>query len=236
MSSETKKMKQSTEPQNMFLRFRPLHRVLISLLIAGITYLLIRNSGLNTLQIPMVLWDTFSFSMLITSWIVILFRPPVQIRKWARREDGSKAFVFLLVLVMSFASIISVIALISSNRVRESSPILYVTLSVLSILLSWALVHTIFTFHYAHFYYEDDDDPNSSADTGGLEFPGKDKEPDYRDFAYFSFVIGMTFQVSDVQVTHRKMRRLVLTHGLLSFALNTFVVALMINLIAGLKG
>jgi uncharacterized membrane protein len=82
----------------------------------------------------------------------------------------------------------------------------------------------------------DDDDPKSSAEIGGLEFPGKDKEPDYRDFAYFSFVIGMTFQVSDVEVTHKKMRRLVLTHGLISFALNTFVVALMINLIAGLRG
>jgi len=111
---------------------------------------------------------------------------------------------------------------------------MYVSLAVLGILLSWSMVHTTFTFHYAHLYYDDDEDENSDADAGGLDFP-KDKEPDYLDFAYFSFVIGMTFQVSDVQITRRNLRRHVLIHGLISFALNTFVVALTINLIAGFK-
>jgi uncharacterized membrane protein len=83
-------------------------------------------------------------------------------------------------------------------------------------------------------YYDDaPDDQSKSAE--GLEFPEEDC-PDYLDFAYFSFVIGMTFQVSDVQITSRIIRKQVLLHGLLSFALNTFVVALTINLIAGLKG
>ncbi len=95
------------------------------------------------------------------------------------------------------------------------------------------MVHTMFTFHYAHIYY-DDDENNAAHHAGGLEFP-KEK-PDYLDFAYFSFVIGMTFQVSDVEISARLIRRVALLHGLLAFLLNTFVVALTINLIAGLRG
>jgi uncharacterized membrane protein len=102
-----------------------------------------------------------------------------------------------------------------------------------AMLFSWAIIHTTFGFHYANRYYDDaEGDPKIHA--GGLDFPNE-KNPDYLDFAYFSFVIGMTFQVSDVTITSRKIRRLALLHGLISFALNTFVVALTINLIAGLK-
>ena len=95
---------------------------------------------------------------------------------------------------------------------------------------SWVMLHTIFTLHYAHLYYSKiKDNPTVS----GLDFP-EEKKPDYIDFAYFSFIIGMTFQVSDVQINSRIIRRTALAHSLLAFALNTFVVALTINLIAGL--
>ena len=93
-------------------------------------------------------------------------------------------------------------------------------------------MHTIFTFHYAHLYYFKNMDDTTEGKP--LDFPGKTK-PDYLDFAYFSFVIGMTFQVSDIEIPSRTIRRTVLAHSLLSFALNTFVVALTINLIAGLR-
>ena len=96
-----------------------------------------------------------------------------------------------------------------------------------------ALVNTILTFHYAHLYY-DDDKTLKKQHVEVLDFPG-DKDPDYIDFAYFSFVVGMTFQVSDVQITDTVMRRLVLAHALISFLLNTFVVALTVNFIAGLS-
>lgn len=219
----------------MILRLHPLHRLLISAVTSAITYLLVRNSNMNRLQIPMVMWDIFALTLIVTSWIVILLRPTEEIRKWARKEDGSKAFVFTLVLLTSLASMVTVVLLITSKEALEASAFLYVTLALLGILLSWITVHTLFTFHYAHLFYDDDDDEKSGGDAGGLEFPEK-REPDYLDFAYFAFVIGMTFQVSDVQVTDKRMRRAVLGHGLLSFALNTFVVALTINLISGLKG
>jgi uncharacterized membrane protein len=98
---------------------------------------------------------------------------------------------------------------------------------------SWIMVHSIYTFHYAHMYYNDHK-IIPGQDAYGLEFPG-DAKPDYIDFAYFSFVIGCTFQVSDVEISSPRIRRVVLLHGLLSFALNTFVIALTINLIAGLS-
>ena len=109
---------------------------------------------------------------------------------------------------------------------------LTVPVSFCSVLFSWSLVHTIFTFHYAHLYYDAEKD-DKLQNREGLSFP-KDRSPDYIDFAYFSFVVGMTFQVSDVQVTDKRMRKLVLAHGLISFLLNTFVVALTVNFIAGL--
>jgi uncharacterized membrane protein len=102
----------------------------------------------------------------------------------------------------------------------------------MGMLVSWAIVHTIYTFHYAHLYYQKQKGDGPVKEP--LNFPDE-KKPDYLDFAYFSFVVGMTFQVSDVEISSRKVRRIVLVHGLLSFALNTFVVALTINLIAGLK-
>jgi uncharacterized membrane protein len=91
----------------------------------------------------------------------------------------------------------------------------------------------MFALHYAHRYYRDDPETPEADATGGLKFPG-DAPPHYWDFLYFSFVIGMTSQVSDVQVTSRPMRRLVLGHGILSFAFYTIVLALSINIVAGL--
>ena len=228
-------VQQTNKPgDNMILRLHPLNRVLLSLAVTLVTLAILLNVGFNRLQIILISWDVFALSMLILGWVVILLRPTDQIRKWARTEDGSKVFVFLLILITSVSSLVGVALLIVSNSTLEVSPIMYISLAVLGILLSWSMVHTTFTFHYAHLYYDDDEDDKSHNDAGGLDFPN-DKEPGYLDFAYFSFVIGMTFQVSDVQITDRKLRRHVLAHALVSFALNTFVVALTINLIAGFK-
>jgi len=126
-----------------------------------------------------------------------------------------------------------VLLVMLSSESKEAGLALYLPVAVAGILLSWAMVHCMFTLHYAHIYY-DDDETDNTRHTGGLEFPSE-KNPDYLDFAYFSFVIGMTFQVSDVEISNKKLRRLALLHGLLAFGLNTFVVALTINLVAGLR-
>ncbi len=217
---------------NIFLRMHPLQRIMLSLCISLIVFFLIRNLSLEPEFKAALLWDAFSLSFIICSWIVFFTRPVADIVKHANKEDGSKLFVFITLLVSSFASLLTVLLLIISKPSSPQEEVIMVILSVCGMMLSWVMVHTIFTFHYAHMYYfkEKDDTPGAAA----LDFPGKAK-PDYLDFAYFTFVIGMTFQVSDVEVTSPRVRRMVLAHGLLSFVLNTFVVALTINLIAGLR-
>jgi len=220
------------EHNNFFLKLKPLHRLLLSLSVAVIVYLCVCRSHLGWLLISMLLWNVFSLSYLAASWVVLLTRSIPQIRAFARKEDGSNAFVFFLIILSSLASMVMVALLILSPESAEAKT-MYLVTAISGILFSWGMVHTTFCFHYAHMYY-DDDRNNHDKHAAGLEFP-EDEHPDYLDFAYFSFVIGMTFQVSDVEISAKKIRRVALLHGLLSFLLNTFVVALTINLIAGLK-
>lgn len=105
----------------------------------------------------------------------------------------------------------------------------HVALGLAALGASWLLIHTIYAFHYAHRYYQAEKQKTVAGP--GLDFPGA-LDPDYFDFLYFSFVIGMTSQVSDVQVTSRDMRRITLVHGVLAFAFNMLVLALSINVVA----
>ncbi len=230
MDSEYSKL----QAENIFLRIHPVHRMIISLVV-GLVVFFSLPVRLNLLLRGMLFWDAFAYTLIALCWAVIAARSTEKIRAVARREDGSRAYVFLVVLLSCFASMIIVMLLIlNKSSADEGQQNIYMIAAVAGMIAAWVIVHTTFTFHYAHMYYDDDDtDPKKHAE--GLEFPSE-KKPDYIDFAYFSFVIGMTFQVSDVEISARKIRRLVLLHGLLSFGLNTFVVALTVNLIAGLKG
>ena len=129
------------------------------------------------------------------------------------------------------ASFTAVLLLILAKQDSKSFETLRLIIAISGMILSWFLIHTIFTLRYAHLFYGDDL-KNPKVHAGGLEFPD-DKKPDYFDFAYFAFVLGMTFQVSDVQITSKRLRRLAMWHGLLSFGFNTIMIALTINLIAG---
>lgn len=222
----------SDKNSNIILHLHPLQRILLSLGLALLVFFFIRNSHLDVVLIATLLWEVFAVSFIISSWIIFFKLPINEIEKRANKEDGSRLFVLVSILVSSFASMIIVLLLMIAKNKLPGHEAITVIVTVMGMMLSWVLVHTIFTFHYAHlFYFKDKDDIIVGKP---LDFPGKEK-PDYLDFAYFAFVIGMTFQVSDIQITSRAIRRTVLAHSLLSFALNTFVVALTINLIAGLK-
>ncbi|MDB5277084.1 MAG: hypothetical protein JWR61_2039 [Ferruginibacter sp.] len=218
--------------ENIFLSMRPVHRTVISLLFAAMTFLITRKSNLNAMIVGMIMWDAFALSYVILSWIVFFKSSVTHIATLAQKDDGSRIFVFIVVVIASFASMLTVLLLVISKENAGASTIIYLPVIIAGILLSWILVHTTFCFHYAHLFYNVDDVIKPTK--GGLEFP-KEQHPDYLDFAYFSFVVGMTFQVSDVEISSRIIRRVALVHGLISFLLNTFVVALTINLIAGLK-
>ncbi|MCY7421418.1 MAG: DUF1345 domain-containing protein [Chitinophagaceae bacterium] len=226
-------MPKSSTSENIFLKIHPLQRALISLIFSIATFFLLRHNNMSPLVFSVILWDVFALTYLIICWIVLFKRSPTQIRNIATKQDGSTFFVFTIILLSSFASMITVLILIVSKEISQNAQGYDLPVTIASILLSWMMVHTTFAFHYAHLYY-DDHEADASKHAQGLEFPSE-KKPDYLDFAYFAFVVGMTFQVSDVQITSGKLRRVVLFHGLLSFGLNTFVVAFTINIIAGLQ-
>lgn len=157
---------------------------------------------------------------------------PERMRRRARLLD-QRRWVILAIIVAA-----ATISLFALGFTLEKSPgetmaalVGRVLLAGSTVVASWTVTHTVFALHYAHHYYGDGPAPGAEDDRGGLAFPGENR-PDYWDFLYYSFVVGMTCQVSDVQVTSRAMRRMTLAHGVISFFFNTVILALAINLLA----
>ena len=179
-------------------------------------------------------WNAVAVVILALDWMLILTTPQYKIRKLAQQQDLSRFLVFLFVVVTSSAALFAVGFLISLKRSQSGGHfIVHLLLTLFTVIFSWTLVHTVYGLRYAHAFYGDSDEPGMNRHAGGLIFPG-DRPPDYFDFAYFSFVVGMTCQVSDVQITSRHMRRITLIHSILSFGFNTMILALLINTVSGL--
>ena len=206
------------------------HRQFIALGVALITYFFTRRFSLPVNI--MLTWLGYAFSILTISWISILSLHPKDVAKLAKLEDSSVTFIFLFIVASVFASLFAVFVLLHSiKNLPPAETTKHVLLSIGSVGVSWWLTHTVFTLRYAHLFYST---KNGKEKYGaGLDFPSE-PEPDYLDFVYFSFVIGMTFQVSDVEISSRKIRRLAWVHSILSFVFNTVIVALSINIISGL--
>lgn len=171
-----------------------------------------------------IVWVAYALTVLALMWTSILMLHPRDLPKLSRLQDSSRTLIFVFVISAAVASLVAVVALL--DRMKSSERTLNVLLAVLAVASAWTLVHTVFTLRYAHLYYGND--PNQTRRPGGLDFP-HEPEPDYLDFAYFSFVIGMTSQVSDVAIGSKRMRRTALAHGLLSFGFNAIIVALTIS-------
>ena len=183
-----------------------------------------------------VMGNYHPMTMLTLAWTVICTKDPYEARRNARLQDASSTFLFVLVISAATASLFAVGLLLRiAKQLSPTGLAAYIALAVTAVFLSWMLVHTIFTLRYAHIYFHDARKVEREDIPGDIMFPGK-HSPDYLDFAYFSFVIGMTCQVSDVQIASRNVRRLALVHGLISFAFNTAILAIFVNIIAGLVG
>ncbi len=181
-----------------------------------------------------VVWNIFAFVLLVLVWITILVTPQHRLRERAREQDLGRKAIFIFVVMAACAALFAVGFLIRVHKDDMRSHFtIHLLLALTSVVLSWSLVQTLFGLRYAHAFYGDSDEAGEDRHAGGLLFPG-DRPPDYFDFAYFAFVVGMTCQVSDVQITSRKMRRLTLSHSVLAFGFNTLILALLINTVSSL--
>ena len=201
-----------------FLRF------CISLILAIIAFFVCSYLKLSSGNCFELGWIVFGISYLIQGVTTMLRIQSSQIKMHAKDEDLG---VWLQFAIMIACCSISLFAVIVWNGNETIPKLPRVALFVTSVALSWFIVHLSFTFRYAHLYYGDLNQKYSKH-AQGLDFP-EEEHPDYLDFAYYSYTIGMTFQVSDVTIKTKGLRRLTLIHSLLSFVFNTILVALTIN-------
>jgi uncharacterized membrane protein len=171
-------------------------------------------------------WDVTAVVYVVWTWATIWPRDPGATARLAVREDPGRATADVLVLVASVASLLAVALVISAGSSGDSSGSdLRAALAVVSVVLSWSVVHTVFTARYARLYYTGPD--------GGVDF-NQEAPPRYADFAYLAFTLGMTFQVSDTDLESPEIRATALRHALLSYLFGAVILATTINLVSGL--
>jgi uncharacterized membrane protein len=194
----------------------------------GVAAMLLTPSDWELVTRILLGWDAgVILYICIISWFIARLESRAEmrhIRARAEKEDEGKVAVLVLTVTATLASLAAIVILLGQGEGPAAPPQL--VFASATIILSWAFVHLIFATHYAHEFYSE------GGAAGGLKFPGGEK-PDYLDFIYFSYVIGMTFQVSDVGVTSRSIRQTVLAHAIVSFLFNVALLAIVINIAAG---
>jgi uncharacterized membrane protein len=174
-------------------------------------------------------WNASGITWLALAWLMTSDADADRTRSRAGSEDPGRRAGYAIVTLGSFVSLLA--ATLLSRHVRtvaaEGERTVLVTMCLAAVAIAWTLTHTAFTLRYAHLYYRED-----REGIGGVEFAGA-LPPTYSDFAYFAFTIGMCFQVSDMTVTSRQIRRAVLAHSVMSFAFNTILLAFVLNLVFG---
>jgi len=191
--------------------------------VIGIVAFLLLPSSLRLVTRALLGWDICIAVYLLLVYTMVVRSGLSHIKRNAVRQDDGRFLILMVTALGAFASIAAIVFELGASQ--HSGPAL--TLATVTIALSWAAVHTTFALHYAHEFYR-------GGKPGGLQFPSGDtrESADYWDFVYFSFVIGMTAQVSDVGITDKTIRRTATAHGIVSFIYNTALVALMVNIAA----
>jgi uncharacterized membrane protein len=197
-------------------------RTFISILIGIVAFFLLPGS-LRLVTRALIGWDIFVAFYLVLVFTMVLRSGIRHVRHNAALQDDGRFVILMVAALGAFASIAAIVFELGASH----RSVLDLTLATVTIALSWSAVHTQFSLHYAHEYYR-------GAKPGGLQFPSGDphEDADYWDFVYFSFVIGMTAQVSDVGITDKIIRRTATVHGIISFVFNTALVALMVKIAA----
>ncbi|WP_241702124.1 DUF1345 domain-containing protein [Leifsonia shinshuensis] len=170
-------------------------------------------------------WAMACLVYVVWVWSAIWRMGAADTKSHATLEDPGRRTVDLVLIIAALASVIAVVwVLVDARSLKGGAQIGVALLAIVSVALSWLLVHTLYTLRYARIYYRRD---------GGVDF-NQDDPPRYSDFAYLAFTLGMTFQVSDTNITSSYLRRTILGHTLLSYVFGTVIVAATVNLVAGL--
>jgi uncharacterized membrane protein len=171
-------------------------------------------------------WDAGATCLIVWIWLTVATLSADESKAHASREDPSIRLSELVVLSSGVALLAAVgLVLIRAGQAVGGTKAYLIALGVLSVALSWAVVHTVFTLRYARSFY--------SKPVGGIDF-NEDDPPTYLDFAYLALTIGMTFQVSDTNLTSKPMRRIALVHAMFSYLLGAVIIALVINVVSSL--
>jgi uncharacterized membrane protein len=176
-------------------------------------------------------WDAAALVFLGSVWLIIARADARRTEHLVTREDVTREISRLLLLAAAAASLVAVVVALHLAGLETGGPrAALITVATITVVVSWLVLNTVFTLRYAHDYYRS---PTEAIDFGGA--PASDR-PDYRDFAYIAFTIGMTYQVSDTNLRNREIRRTVLVHSLLSYVFGVVIVAAGVNIVAGLVG
>jgi uncharacterized membrane protein len=215
-------------PRKHFDPRRALVRVGISFLAGLFAYLGV-SARMPPVAAALLGWDVAGFVLLGLVWALVVPVDADTTRKLAGDEDPGRTLVYAIALLASSVSLLAATLLVRQGRrlgggLAQAFP----ALCLVTVALAWAITHTAFALRYARLYYRED-----AEGVGGVELP-EHQPPTYFDFAYLAFTIGMCFQVSDVCVTSRQIRRVVLFHAILSFAYNSVILAFVLNLVFGL--
>jgi uncharacterized membrane protein len=212
-----------------------LHRILFArrrLLLtglAGLVLLALLPSSLRPATRLLLAWDLTAASYIAFALLMIFRSNKETCRVRASLYDQSDWVIMAVVIVSAGASFAAIFVELAAIKSGHASPVIGLVVTGVTVVLSWSFTHMLFTLHYANIYYR----PHRHGPPGGLDFPGE-HAPDYRDFLYYSFVIGCACQTADVDTTSSEMRMVSLAHGVIAFAFNTAILALTINVGASL--
>jgi len=215
--------------RSAFGRFATAHRWLLLAIVAGIVLALVLPSTFRAATRFLLGWDLTAFIYVAFAFVMFARSTVETCRARAALYDENDWVIMALVVASAAASFVAIFAELAAIKSGEAHVVPSLVVTGFTVVLAWTFTHVIFTLHYANLYYR----PKKGGVPGGLQFPG-DEPPDYRDFLYYSFVIGCAAQTADVATTSRDMRLVSLAHGVIAFTFNTAILALMINVGASL--
>ena len=216
-------------PRTRLGRLLLARRRLLVAILAGIAVAVGLTDQVRWVTRLLLAWDATAFVYIVASLRLMAGATVAACRRRASLYDEHDWVILVLFTAAAAASFGAIVAELAAIKAGRIDPMLGVAIVVVTVALSWTFVHLVYALHYAHLYYR----PDKGGHPAGLRFPGEDP-PSYPDFLYYAFVIGCAAQTADVATVSREMRRLTLFHGIVAFAFNTIILALMINLGASL--